>query len=257
MKTLVRISAVLLAGAVLLSLPRTAAAQDCPAETDDCPQPPPPPPAPPPPAYPYAPPPAAYPYAPPPAYAPPTYRRPRLRHWLQTIDRSDVYIGGALIGAFMTDQSGNVTGNGRRIIGDGIGGQVILGFRLAPVLALELGYASTAHDRPESTIGLSRVALHQATADLKIIFPGHSPVRPFIQGGGGYYGLSSAEQRWLGGGGFQAGGGVDLWLDRWWSIGVRVLYHGLKLGRLSSDALVLDKPFLGWVSADLNLQIHF
>lgn len=247
MKLLLRTSIVLLFGTALVGLPRSAAGQDYPPPES-------PPPEYPPPEYPppEQPPPT---YAPPRAYvAPLPPERPRRRHWLETIDRPGVYIGGALVGAFITDQSGTIADVD--FIDDGVGGQAILGFRLAPMLALELGYASTVHDEADWS-GVDHIAIHQATADLKIIFPSRSPVRPFIQGGGGYYGMHTGEDRWVHGGGFQIGGGVDFWLDRYWTLGLRVLYHGVKFGRLHDDVLVLDRPWLGWISGDVNVQLHF
>ena len=130
--------------------------------------------------------------------------------------------------------------------------------RLHPYFALEFGYAQTAHNPVEDPSGynVSFLALHALTVDAKIIFPNRSNVRPYVQAGVGYYILTHEYQDAVSGGGIQLGGGIDIWLNPWWSLGGRVLYHGIKFAELGSGTTT-GKPFLSTASLDLNLQVHF
>jgi hypothetical protein len=225
MRNLFRGSLVLAAFAVLMTLPRPAAAQ-----------------------YYY---PQPY-YGPPrPAYGVPVIA-PQLR-----IDRPGVYLGGALVGNIVLSQVDSPGGND--FISHGGGGQLFLGIRLHPYFALEFAYAQTAHNPVQDYWGntIDYLALHALTADGKIIFPNRSNVRPYIQVGLGYYILTQNYNDAVSGGGLQLGGGVDIWLNPWWSLGGRVLYHGIKFADVGYAGSVTGKPFLSTASLDLNLQVHF
>jgi len=173
-----------------------------------------------------------------------------------SMDRPGVYIGGAFVGNIILNQADSPGNAG--FISHGGGGALFLGVRLAPMFALEFGYAQTVHNPEQDYWGntLDYLALHALTADLKIIFPNHSNVRPYIQGGVGYYALTRQYSDAASGGGIQLGGGVDIWLNPWWSLGGRVLYHGIKFSNVgySGDT---NKPFLSTASLDLNVQLHF
>lgn len=183
-----------------------------------------------------------------PAGAPPT---PRLN-----IDRHDVYLGGALVGNIIVSQVDTPTAGG--FISHGGGAQVFLGVRLARMIALEFGYAQTIHNPVEDPSGLtvSYLALHALTADLKLIFPNRSNVRPYLQAGLGYYFMTKEYRDAVSGGGVQAGVGVDIWLNPWWSLGGRVLYHGVKFADLFSAGHTTN-PYLSTAALDVNLQFHF
>ena len=172
------------------------------------------------------------------------------------IDRPGVYLGAALVGNIIVSQIDSPGGND--FISHGGGGQLFLGVRLHPYFALEFGYAQTAHNPVEDPSGynVSFLALHALTVDAKIIFPNRSNVRPYVQAGVGYYILTHEYQDAVSGGGIQLGGGIDIWLNPWWSLGGRVLYHGIKFAELGSGTTT-GKPFLSTASLDLNLQVHF
>jgi hypothetical protein len=221
MRNLVRGSLVLVAFAVLLAIPRPAAAQ--------------------------------YYYAPRPVYGPPLYA-PQLK-----IDRPGVYIGAAAVGAIILNQA-NTDSSASDFITHGGGGQIWLGVKVHPMFALEFGYAQTAHNTYTDYWGnvVDYLALHALTADAKLIFPNRYNVRPYVQAGIGYYALTQGYNDATSGGGFQLGGGLDIYLNPWWSLGGRVLYHGVKFTDIQGNALYNDnKPFLSYMSIELNVQVHF
>jgi hypothetical protein len=175
------------------------------------------------------------------------------------IDRPGVYLGGALVGALIVNQA-NTDSTDPNFIDHGGGGQLFLGVRIAPMFALEFGYAQTAHNTVADSYGnvVDYLALHALTLDAKIIFPNRSNVRPYIQGGVGYYALTQGYADATSGGGFQLGGGVDIWLNPWWSLGGRAIYHGVKFSNIGGSYEVAgNKPFLSYVSLDFNVQVHF
>jgi hypothetical protein len=169
------------------------------------------------------------------------------------IDRPGIYLGVAGMGNFVVNQaSAPVDG----FIDQGGGFSLFLGVRLAPMFALELGYALNIHNPVEQGgETVDALLLHAGTLDLKVIFPNRSNVRPYFQVGLGVYELASYADSTLyrNGVGFQLGGGLDLWLNRFWSIGFRVLYHGIAF----TQEIGTDKPFLSTVSVEGNLQLHF
>jgi hypothetical protein len=173
------------------------------------------------------------------------------------IDRPGVYLGGGLVGNIIINQASSP--GGYDFISHGGGGQLFLGVRIAPYVALEFGYAQTVHNPVSTAYGdfVSYLALHALTADVKIIFPNASNVRPYLQGGVGYYILTQDYKDPASGGGIQLGGGVDIWLNPWWSLGGRVLYHGIKFSAVDTTNNGKASPFLSTASLDLNLQVHF
>jgi hypothetical protein len=181
-----------------------------------------------------------------PAYAPPP------------IDRPGVYLGFAGIGDIVANQANSPTGD---FIGSGGGGAVFLGVRLNPTIALEFGVGETLHNGVQDALGfVNYLYLTSVTGDLKLFFPNPSNVRPYVQGGLGFYGLGYSwgdeavmvDQTFTSGVGFQLGGGLDIWLNPWWSLGGRLLYHGIYFTDVGGN-----KPFLSTVSLEANLQLHF
>ncbi len=121
---------------------------------------------------------------------------------------------------------------------------VAFGWNLGGLFALELGLSSTFF-RPEKALGeISRVAMVAVALDarLRLVRPSpHRPVVPFVQAGLGAYTLVGATETSCGscktramahGGGLRAGGGLDLYLNRYMVLGTRVLYHRLFLSKL-------------------------
>jgi hypothetical protein len=169
------------------------------------------------------------------------------------IDRPGIYLGVAGMGNFVVNQA-NAPVDG--FIDQGGGFSLFIGARLAPMFALELGYALNIHnpvDQGGETV--DALLLHAWTLDGKVIFPIRSPVRPYFQFGFGVYELASYANSTLyrNGIGFQLGGGLDFWLNRVWSIGFRALYHGIYF----TQSIGETKPFLSTVSVEGNLQVHF
>jgi hypothetical protein len=80
-------------------------------------------------------------------------------------------------------------------------------------------------------------------------------VRPFLQAGLGLYELGSypGNGDYHNGLGFQLGGGLDIFLNHFVSIGGRALYHGIYF----TQQIGGDNPFLSTVSVEGNLQLHF
>jgi hypothetical protein len=225
MKSIVRASLLVVVGCALLAVPRAASAQ-------------------------------VY-YAPAPYYGPPrpvAYRAP-------SIDRPGVYIGGALFGNFVLNQANAPSGGD--MLGQGGGGAVFLGFRFSPNLALEIGGLGAAHGAQNL---YNTWTLAGGTADLKVIFPMPNNVRPFLQAGVGYYNLMSdyADQTVSSGGvGFQLGGGLDLWLNHFWTLGARALYRGIYFtDQCFGDGTCVangtgNNLFLSTLSIEGNLAVHF
>jgi hypothetical protein len=75
----------------------------------------------------------------------------------------------------------------------------------------------------------------------------------------GFYVLSDAYSSEIAsGGGFQLGGGLDFWLNPWWSVGGRLLYHGIQFTSFIEPQINRsNSPFLSTVSLEFNAQIHF
>jgi hypothetical protein len=170
------------------------------------------------------------------------------------IDRRGVYLGFAGMGNFVVNQS-SAPVNG--FIGQGGGFGLFLGFRLSRMAALEVAYSLNVHNPVQYNTGemIDALLLHAGTLDLKVIFPVRSIVRPYLQGGLGVYELASYADSTLyrNGIGFQLGGGLDVWLSRTFSIGGRLLYHGI----FFTQEIATYRPFLSTVSLEINLQAHF
>jgi hypothetical protein len=171
-----------------------------------------------------------------------------------SIDRRGVYLGFAGMGNFVVNQSSAPVDG---FIGQGGGFALFLGYRIAPMFALELAYSLNVHNPVQYNTGemIDALLLHAGTLDLKVLFPNRSIVRPYLQGGLGIYELASYADSTLyrNGIGFQLGGGLDIWLNRIFSIGGRVLYHGI----FFTQEIASYRPFLSTVSLEINLQAHF
>ena len=91
---------------------------------------------------------------------------------------------------------------------------------------------------------------------------------PYLQVGGGAYGLYS-DAYWgtsdlAKGGGFQAGVGLDLYLTRWLSLGARMLYRGIVMGKLNTtcDGECVspneeDRTYINGLTGEVNMAIVF
>ncbi len=181
---------------------------------------------------------------------------PASAQWRQRadIDRPGVYLGLAGMGNFVVNQA-NAPVNG--FIGQGGGFGLAFGVRIAPMFALELAYSLNVHNPVQYWTGevIDALLLHAGTLDLKILFPNRSIVRPYLQAGAGVYELASYADytQYRNGVGFQLGGGLDIWLNRIFSLGGRALYHGIFFTQHIGDY----RPYLSTVSVEINLQAHF
>lgn len=181
---------------------------------------------------------------------------PASAQWLQRadIDRPGVYLGLAGTSNFVANQA-NAPVNGFIDHGGGFG--LFLGGRFSPMFALELGYSLNVHNPVQYWTGevIDALLLHAWTLDMKILFPNRSIVRPYLQAGAGVYELASYANstHYRNGVGFQLGVGMDIWLNRFFSLGGRALYHGI----FFTQDIVDYRPYLSNVSVEVDFKIHF
>jgi hypothetical protein len=145
-----------------------------------------------------------------------------------------------------------------------------LGWNFGGFFALELGLANTFFRPDKERLGdVSRVGLLAVTLDTRVRLLRPSPrswAVPFLQAGLGVYTLAGGFPDACGncktrtmahGGGLQAGGGVDFYLNRYVILGARVLYRHLLMSQLqAADGRVFGarRPTrLHGVSAGLTL----
>jgi len=149
-----------------------------------------------------------------------------------------------------------------------------VGWNFGGLFALELGLANTFFRPDQQALGnLSRVGLVAVTLDTKLRLVKPSPRNwavPFVQAGLGVYTLAGAIPNDCGrcktktlahGGGLQAGGGLDFYLNRYVILGTRVLYRHLFMSELrgaNGRVFGTSKPNrLHGVSAGLTLSIFW
>jgi len=169
-----------------------------------------------------------------------------------------LYLG---IGAF-GDGVINQANSAVDFLTSGAGYNLMLGFRLSPNFALEFGLGQGFHNDVSDAWGdtVDYLVLSQVTVDAKLILPlPGGQIQPFLQGGVGFYVLADAyDSEIASGGGFQLGGGLDFWLNPWWSVGGRLLYHGIQFTSFNEPEVGRSSsPFLSTVSLEANAQVHF
>ena len=191
-----------------------------------------------------------------PRYAP--YPRPSVPIVGPDMDRTTLYLGLGAFGNAIVNQANS----GVDFLTSGGGFNFLLGLRLHRNFALEFGLGESFHNGVSDAWGntVDYLALNHVTVDAKFILPVPGmPWRPFLQAGLGYYMLNDAyDSELASGGGFQLGGGIDFWLNPWWSVGARVLYHGIQFSRFTyTETGQSNSPFLSTMSFEANVQIHF
>ncbi|MBM4372490.1 MAG: outer membrane beta-barrel protein [Deltaproteobacteria bacterium] len=188
----------------------------------------------------------------------------RVRHpRRESVDpRFSVYLGVGGLADFNVRTENDLT----RIMRTGGGLDVFLGARFSRYLALEVGYVGTFHTTEDAITtavaqgGYDRGILHGVTVDAKIfLVPRLRRFEPFVQVGGGGYafvrdGTTDAE---LGGGGFHAGGGLDIRFNPAIAVGFRALYKGLYLDNSTPWFPATDAAFFSQITLGANLQLHF
>lgn len=168
------------------------------------------------------------------------------------------YLGISGLGSFALNQSG------LNYLDVGGGFSAFGGLDFGPILGLEVSYTASIHnpafncvDSPAIAVCDSQYIVMQiVSGSVRLHIPTGTPLVPYVQAGG-----SAA---WLGksgffadasGGGFEAGGGLDIWLDNYWTFGTKVLYRGLWMGEY--QGFQGTNSYLGMLTVDLNLGVHF
>lgn len=199
--------------------------------------------------------------------APPCSRPygPMRRPWRSRFWRLGPYIGLGGGGFGVTGAKGPYGS-----ISSGGFGNLYVGMNFTRRFALELGFIGSAHNE-RFTGDPNALFLWGVTLDAKfnLVRPSwrHRLV-PYLQVGGGAYGLYS-DSYWgtsdlARGGGFQAGAGLDLYLTRWLTLGARLLYRGIVMGKLNTtcDGECIsrdeaDRTYLNGVTGEVNMAIVF
>lgn len=169
------------------------------------------------------------------------------------------YLGISGVGTGVLKQHGGV-----EYMASGGGMSIWAGLRLGAPLALELNYTGSFHNPATACeIGTyydicsaNYLVLDILSADLKLHLPTGSNLDPFLQAG--------ILMAWIGregfapdatGAGFDLGGGVNLWFNPWWTVGLRGLYRGMKLSDYA--AYTGSDTFLSVFTGELSLAVHF
>jgi len=137
----------------------------------------------------------------------------------------------------------------------GGGFDLYLGGRVNSWLALELGWQPTFHNPEYDAFGrrVGRIEIQAVTFDLKF-FPTRGRVQPYFVVGGGGYLLGDNFDVFAAGPGFQAGAGLDIWLMRHLSLGLRAQYRGVAL--VDYDP-ANDDTYISMLSAGADITVRF
>jgi hypothetical protein len=155
-------------------------------------------------------------------------------------------------------------------LGSGGFANIYVGMNFSRRFALELGFLGSIHDE-EFSYEPQSLMLWGVTLDLRYNLVSPSWTRrfvPYLQAGVGAYGLVSdnysGSQSLAQGGGFQAGGGLDIYLARWLTVGVRLLYRGIIMGRVDDscgDRCIsqddADQTYIHGLTGEFNMNIVF
>jgi opacity protein-like surface antigen len=187
--------------------------------------------------------------------------------------RPHFYIGiegtGFLIFKQVTDQAG--------YMGQGGGGNLLVGYRVAPYLSIEGNLGVNYHDEALGTYGglsyraLDALYLMTVTADAKLHLGRGWPLQPFVQAGVGYaylgatYGALycgnfSCDTTFAQGPTFQLGGGFDYWLTPHIVFGGRLLYRAVYFKEAAyGDVTVRTNSgnFINGVNLGVSVSYHF
>lgn len=184
------------------------------------------------------------------------------------------YVGGQLTGMVVAKQVTDYAG-GNGYLGHGGGGGLFGGIRLSPFVSLELNWLITYHNQTfvygnNYVSYLDALYMMSFTGDVKIHIPTYGPVEPFFQGGVGfaYLGPTWASGYVVDGGifskgpTFDLGGGLDIWLNPWFSLGGRILYRGYFFTEPTyvvrgSSVPTPQSNFVNAVGIDLFATFHF
>jgi hypothetical protein len=155
------------------------------------------------------------------------------------------------------------------LVGHGGGFGLFGGVRLGRWVSLELNWTYTAHDESwEGGYSPDLLQIQTITGDFKLHIPTRGRIEPFVQAGAGFgfMGVNGDYYHegyiFQSGPTFSLGGGLDLWLGPWFTLGGRVLYRGIYFGE-SYDVVHQGSTrraaenFINGVTVDVNLAFHF
>jgi hypothetical protein len=181
------------------------------------------------------------------------HRRPR-RYEQQ--NRPVLYIGGGLLADFISRGDTEAS----QIIRTGGGFDLFLGLRLSPQFALELGGLMSVHATDHDLVDYDTALLNGLTLDGKFfLIPQSTRLEPFLQFGLGGYSVQEEGYggRELSGGGFHAGGGLDIHLSRALGFGVRALYKGIWMDNATDFSPATKSVYHNHATIEANVQLHF
>jgi hypothetical protein len=164
--------------------------------------------------------------------------------------RTHFYLGVAGQGVAVLGETGP-----RSFLSSGGGFDLFLGLRANRWVALEAGWQPTFHNAEVDELGrtVGHIGLQALTLDVKI-YPVHGRVQPYFSVGGGAYLMGDNFDLFAEGPGFQIGGGVDFWLSRWGSLGLRVQYRGVDMIDYDPQN---DDTFISMISAGVDFTARF
>lgn len=178
--------------------------------------------------------------------------------------RTHGYIGVQGMGMAIVGQATDYSQGG--YIGQGGGGGLFGGVRINPFLSIEGNWMITWHDIAwdSGVVELDVLYLMSFTADAKIHLPTRSMIEPYFQAGLGFifagvsYGANTptGDAIFAKAPIFNLGGGVDIWLGPWLTVGGRLLYRGMYFSEPSAGS-VRYTNFVSALSFDINAQFHF
>jgi hypothetical protein len=203
-----------------------------------------------------------YGYAPPPPPPPPQWG---YRH------RIHGFVGAEVVGMGIINQRLEYTGH----VGSGGGFGLYGGVRLGPFFSLEGNWTFTVHDEswgcPAGSLDcpggswtdINALQVQTATVNAKVHIPTRGMLEPFFQGGVGWAFLGVTGNQWQSGylykngPTFNLGGGLDLWLGPFFTLGAKLLYEGLYFTSSETGLAKTEANFVSAIRFDLNLGIHF
>jgi hypothetical protein len=181
-------------------------------------------------------------------YAPPPARAP--------MPNATWYMGLGIVGTSILDQSG-----GPEVLDPGGGLSLWAGVHLSDALSLQIGWLGSFHNPADVDTWYGAetdfLVLEAVTADARLhLTRGGSVFDPYLMGGVGLYWLGSEH---LGmdsvGTGFQAGGGFDVWVGPFVTLGVRARYHGIAMG--PPDGEGDNDTFISAATVEGSIALHF
>ena len=164
--------------------------------------------------------------------------------------RSHLYMGAGGAAVVTLGQSGP-----RSFLQSGGGFNVFFGGRANRWISLELDWQPTFHSNNQDIFAtpVSTLNLHALTADIQLHLLRGS-IQPYLTAGGGVDVLAESGRVLAQGPGFQVGAGVDFWLNRFISLGLKAQYRGAKLyGYNRFD----DDTYLSLLNIQAVLAAHF